>query len=96
MATERSEPRLGRTQDVQAAMTRAKEAWGRAARMKPLFVSNQPGDGMLMANHLASMGFFLAEAKIASLELADALDAVPGEDLESVASLAPDLVATAP
>ena len=96
MATERSEPRLGRTPDVQAAMTRAKDAWGRAARMKPLIVSNQPGDGMLMANHLASMGFFLAEAKIASLALADALDAVPGEDLESVASLDPDLVATAP
>ncbi|KCZ90787.1 hypothetical protein [Hyphomonas johnsonii] len=96
MVAERNAPRLTRDPAVQDALTKARDAWGRAARMKPLIVSNQPGDGMLMANHLASMGFYLTEANRASLALADALDTLPAEDLESVAALDADLVPTAP
>ena len=96
VASERADPRFSRMPDVQTAMTKAKEAWGHAAHMKPLLVSNQPGDGILMANHLASMGYYLSEAKAATLELADAIEALPAEDVESVASLDPALGVAAP
>ena len=96
LASERADPRFSRMPDVQAAMTKATEAWGHAAHMKPLIVSNQPGDGMLMANHLAGMGFYLSEAKAATLELANAIEALPAEDVESVASLDPSLGVAAP
>ena len=87
MATRISEPRLAQLPSVSAAFDKAETAWTRAARMKPMVVSNQSGDGPFMANHLASMGFYLIEAQDASAELADALEQVPDGALENVASL---------
>ncbi|HPF22038.1 MAG: hypothetical protein R3C08_00275 [Hyphomonas sp.] len=56
-----------------AAYDRAEAAWTRAARIRPLMVSNQKGDGAVMSNHLASLGFFLRDAQRTSLELAEML-----------------------
>ncbi|CAN0479578.1 unnamed protein product [Scytosiphon promiscuus] len=63
--------------------------------MKPLVVSNQSGDGPFMANHLASIGFYLSEAQDASRNLAEALGQVPEGALENVAALETQL-ASAP
>ena len=60
--------------DTMAAYDRAEAAWMRAARIRPLLVSNQKGDGAIMANHLASLGFFLHDAQRTSVELADLLE----------------------
>ena len=73
--------------DTMAAYDKAEAAWTRAARIRPMVVSNQKGDGAVMANHLASLGFFLRDAQRTSLELAERLDQplVPAE--EDVAQL---------
>jgi len=65
-----------------AAYDKAEAAWTRAARIRPLIVSNQKGDGAIMANHLASLGFFLRDAQRTSLELAETLEKplAPAED----------------
>ena len=94
--TRRTEPRIARHPEVNAAFDKAERAWGRAAQMEPLVVSNQSGDGPFMANHLAGMGFYLFDAQAATLELAAALEALPEGGLEaSVAYLDPSL-ASAP
>ena len=93
VAARLSEPRLARLPAVSAAFDRAELAWGRAAQMKPLVVSNQSGDGPFMANHLASIGFHLGEAQDASRNLADLLGDVPEGALENIASLETRLAA---
>lgn len=55
---------------LSVAAERAEAAWGRAARMKPMFISNQSGSATLVQNHLATMAYFLLEAEEASLHLA--------------------------
>lgn len=97
IATRIAEPRLARFAAVDAALTKAETAWAQAAGMKPLIVSNQPGDGPFMANHLASMGFYLIEAEDATRELIEALESLPEDGLESsVAQLMIKAPATAP
>ncbi|MDX1294270.1 MAG: hypothetical protein R3265_15755, partial [Hyphomonas sp.] len=95
VAARTAEPRLARLPSVSTAFDRAELAWTRAARMKPLIVSNQSGDGPFMANHLASIGFYLSEAQDASRHLADVLQEVPEGALENVAALETQ-VASAP
>ncbi|MFN7165240.1 MAG: hypothetical protein ACK4P2_10530 [Hyphomonas sp.] len=56
--------------ELSIALGRAESAWKRAADMKPVFVSNQAGSGALLPNHLASMAYYLSEAKAASGDLA--------------------------
>lgn len=72
---------------TQAAYDKAEAAWTRAARIRPLVVSNQKGDGAIMANHLASLGFFLRDAQRTSLELANLLDQPLPPAEEEVAQL---------
>ena len=95
-AARMTEPRLARLPAVSTAFDKAELAWGRAAEMKPLIVSNQGGDGPFMANHLASIGFFLVEAEQASRDLAAALEELPEGALENVAALETRLASTAP
>ncbi|MEP1599781.1 hypothetical protein [Hyphomonas sp.] len=92
-AARTAEPRLARLPSVSTAFDRAELAWSRAARMKPLVVSNQSGDGPFMANHLASIGFYLGEAQDASRNLAAALEQMPEGALENVAGLETQLAA---
>lgn len=92
-AARNSEPRLARLPAVSSTFDRAELAWSRAAQMQPLIVSNQNGDGPFMANHLASIGFYLGEAQDASRNLSEALSKVPAETLENVASLKTQLAA---
>lgn len=44
--------------------------WRRAANLRPLFVSNQGGNGLIGANHPAIMAFLLEEARTSQNELA--------------------------
>ena len=84
--------------DTMAAYDKAEAAWTRAARIRPLVVSNQKGDGAIMANHLASLGFFLRDAQRTSLELAERLDQpLPPEqpEQEEVAQLDPAMAGAA-
>ncbi len=55
------------------AAERAQAAWTRAAELKPLFVSNRSDSGLLIANHLSSLAYYLHEAELASVELAQVL-----------------------
>lgn len=77
---------LGDAETV-AAYDKAEAAWSRAARIRPLVVSNQKGDGAVMANHLASLGFFLRDAQRTSLELAERLEQPLAPAEEDVAQL---------
>jgi len=65
------------------------EMYRRAAIQKPLFVSNQRGDGLVLANHLTGMAFLVGEASDASVLLAEALEApvTPPELTDEVAAL---------
>lgn len=70
---------------IRLAAERAEAALQKAARMKPLLVSNHSGSGFLLPNHLASMAFYLYEAEEACLILSELLaardaseDATPG------------------
>lgn len=84
--------------DTLAAYDRAEAAWTRAAQIRPLVVSNQKGDGAIMANHLASLGFFLRDAQRTSLELAEKLEQPlpePEPATEDVAALDPALASAA-
>lgn len=96
IAARTAEPRLARLPAVSTAFDKAETAWSRAARMKPMIVSNQSGDGPFMANHLASMGFYLIEAQEASAELAAALEAVPEGALDNFAALETRVASAAP
>lgn len=62
---------------LSVAAERASAAWGRAARMKPLVISNQSGSATLVQNHLATMAYFLLEAEEASLHLAELMAPQP-------------------
>ena len=56
------------------AKTEALALWRKAAVQRPLFVSNQTGDGAF-GSHLTSMAFLIDEAKAATVTLADGLTA---------------------
>lgn len=73
--------------ELAVALARAEAAWGRAAEMKPLFVSNQHGTGALLPNHLSSMAWYLTEAEQASAFLAGKL-APPAAVVEPVGDVA--------
>ena len=73
--------------DTLAAYDKAEAAWTRAARIRPLIVSNQKGDGAIMSNHLASLGFFLRDAQRTAVDLADHLDKPLAPAEEDVAQL---------
>ena len=77
------------------AYDKAEAAWTRAARIRPLVVSNQKGDGAIMANHLASLGFFLRDAQQTSLELAELLEQPVTPPEEDVAQLEADVASAA-
>ncbi|MEZ5945374.1 MAG: hypothetical protein R3C13_11125 [Hyphomonas sp.] len=89
LAARAADPAMAQDPSLRAAMDKAEAAWSRAARIRPLVVSNQKGDGALMSNHLAALGFFLRDAQTASLELADLLEAPAAPATEDVAQLEP-------
>jgi hypothetical protein len=66
--------------ELAVALARAEAAWGRAAALKPVFVSNLSGSGALLPNHLASMAYYLVEAEEASAFLAAKLAPPVEED----------------
>ena len=68
--------------DTTAALKLATARWEKAARQKPLFVMNQSGDGILAANHLAVMSYYLEDAQRATEALIDriALTEARGSD----------------
>lgn len=59
--------------------------WRRAANLRPLFVSNQGGNGLVGANHPAIMAFLLEEARSAQNELARLLSqpAAPTSEIDT-------------
>jgi len=65
------------------------EKYRRAAIQKPLFVSNQRGDGIVLTNHLTGMAFLMSEASEASALLASALEQPleTGDAADAVAAL---------
>lgn len=63
--------------ELAVALARAEAAWGRAAELKPFFVSNQSGTGAILPNHLSSMAYYLTEAEAASDYLAGKLAPPP-------------------
>ncbi|MFN7180080.1 hypothetical protein [Hyphomonas sp.] len=73
--------------ELAVALARAEAAWGRAAELKPVFVSNLSGSGAILPNHLASMAYYLVEAEDASAFLAAKL-APPVEEDASVGDVA--------
>ncbi len=74
---------------LSVAAERASAAWGRAARMKPVFISNQSGSATLVQNHLATMAYFLLEAEDASLELASFMAPEPQTETATDAAALP-------
>jgi len=61
----------------------ALKKWRSAAKLKPLFVSNQGGDGLIGANHPAILAFRLGEAHTATasaIALLETVDAKPTAD----------------
>lgn len=93
-----SDRRVVNHPEIGQALTQAERAWRRAAKLKPLIVSNQAGDTAFMSNHLAQMAFFIGEAEIATQSLRVSLEALPEGGLVSeVAALsvpAPDEAAS--
>lgn len=73
--------------ELAVALARAESAWGKAAALKPVFVSNQSGNGALLPNHLSSMAWYLVEAEEASAYLAQQL-APPAPAAEAVGDVA--------
>lgn len=87
LASKRASYRLGDTR-LAVAAERVDAAWARAARMKPLYISNQSDSATLAPNHLASMAYFLLEAEDASRHLAGLLEqSAPAERIEDTAEL---------
>ena len=70
---------------LDGAKSEALSLWRRAAVQRPLFVSNQSGDGAMLGNHLTGMAFLLDEAADATLVLAEGL-AEPAPDPEDARS----------
>ncbi|MGH1421695.1 MAG: hypothetical protein ACRBEQ_07745 [Hyphomonas sp.] len=81
--------------EVGPALRDAEAAWERAAKMRPLIVSNQPGDSALFSNHLATMSLYVGAAEEAMMALEAALLALPAGALEPVAALDPAIASTA-
>lgn len=81
------EQALATHSEIGSALRKAEIAWERAAQMKPLIVSNQPGNSALFSNHLATMSLYIGAAEEATLELEAALKSLPAGALEPVASL---------
>lgn len=73
--------------ELAVALARAESAWGKAAALKPVFVSNQSGNGALLPNHLSSMAWYLVEAEEASAFLAQKL-APPAPVTEAMGDVA--------
>ena len=73
---------------VLVAMDRVESAWERAARMKPVFVSNQSDTAALNPNHLASMAYFLLEAEVASRHLIELMEPSAAEEVIEETSVA--------
>ena len=61
-----NEPTLQANHQADAAMQDALAKWRRAAKINPLFISNQSGDGMSGLSHPAIMAFHLSEARLAN------------------------------
>lgn len=81
VAARDASPGISLDSTLSIAVTRAESAWGRAAYMKPLMVSNQSGADAVLPNHLATMAYYLLEAEEASRALHAAVAAYrdPGE-----------------
>lgn len=81
------ESALNAHSEVGPALRDAESAWERAAKMKPLIVSNQPGDSALFSNHLATMSLYVGAAAKSMSALESALLSIPEGAMEPVASL---------
>ena len=65
--------------DLTDARRRALEAWGDAARFRPLLVLNGSSEGSVWGNHAVSMGFLLVEAESATADLLASFRSREGE-----------------
>lgn len=72
--------------DINAEFDAALGYWTRASEMSPLFVSNGASDGLLLANNLESMAFYMQRAHASSLKLSMLFEA---EDLETSVAASP-------
>ena len=63
--------------EAELAFLRALEKWRIAAKVRPLFVSNQAADAVIGANHPAMMAFLLSDAANASNQAIALLSAPP-------------------
>lgn len=66
MASDLESLQVSNAEDLKAQFQTATSRWKKAARQKPLFVMNQTGDGILSANHLAVMSFYIEDARLAT------------------------------
>lgn len=73
---------------ILVAADRAEAAWGRAAEMKPILVSNQSNSAVFTPNHLASMAYFLLEAEEASRHLIELMAPAAQEEVVEETSVA--------
>ena len=73
---------------ILVAADRVEAAWGRAAEMKPVLVSNQSDSAVLNPNHLASMAYFLLEAEVASRHLIELMEPAPQDEVVEETSVA--------
>jgi hypothetical protein len=68
-----------------SALDLALARWRSAAKLKPLFVSNQGGDGLIGANHPAILALRLSEAHAATEQALTLLEAGNGPPIDSKA-----------
>lgn len=80
------EPELVNTRSAAEARDRALFAWRRAATFNPLFVSSQAGTGSILADHPASMMYYLTEIEGATADFIAALQAQEVDALAVAAS----------
>lgn len=80
------EPNLVNTRDAAEARDRALFTWRRAATFNPLFVSSQAGTGTILADHPATMMYYLSEIETSTAEFIAALQAQEAEALAVAAS----------
>ena len=73
---------------ILVAADRVEAAWERAAKMKPVLVSNQSDTAAVTPNHLASMAYFLLEAEVASRHLMELMEPAAADEVVEETSVA--------
>lgn len=88
-ATFAAEPTLTASRDIAEARDQAITAWRKAANFNPLFVSSPGQTQGLLSDHPATLGWYIAEAKQATITLNAALVAQSEAEPEIVVAVTP-------